>query len=371
MKKIISLLLVSVMLMGAALGLVSCGDEEPVFPPVASTAEESRTVMKFTYDGEVYEVKYELYKALFVANRHIVDEGDDSIWSSPEAEEKIAEINEIIKDRAAEIYSVLHLAKKQGIDPYSSEVDEEFQEYLKLSVYGGVSENGAKITGHGTYNKYLESLKEMGMNYAVSELLFRYSYARSRLEEKLSAQVTVSEADLKSYYNSDDCARILSAFFRKGTMPMDRIKEIRQSLYNLVSIGEMTDACLLIINTMSPGNFEPSAIIDSAGNPVGMPVGLYEFDDYYYSEYTAAAFSLGDKEVSGIITVTDVDEGYYIIVGLEKTEAYYNSYKSVVLSSYIQNTVGRRFYTAKTNILAGFGGFGEVLDGVDYSALVK
>lgn len=374
MRKIISLLLVSITLSLSALSLVSCGEDEPVFPPVQSTAEESRTVMKFTYDGETYNVKYELYKALFVANRQKVDEGDDSVWSSPDAEEKIAEINEIIKDRAAEIYSVIHLAKKQGIDPYSSEFDEKFQEYLKLSVFGRISSGGAAITGHGTYDKYLASLKEMGMNYAVSELLFRYSYAREQLGAKLSGQVQVSEGELKSYYDSDDCARILSVFYQKGTMPLSRINEIRWQLYNGFSSDEAKDirsACLLIINTMSPGNIEPSAVIDSSGAPVGMPIGLYEFDDYYYSEYTAAAFSLADKEVSGIITVSDVDAGHYIVIGLEKTEDYYNNHKSIIRSSYIQNTVGRRFYTAKTNILLGFGGFTDVIDEIDHSALIK
>lgn len=371
MKKLISLILALVMSATVALSLVSCGEEEIVFEPVASTAEESRVVMSFNIGGTVYNVKYELYRALFVSNHDAVDNGDASVWSSSEKNEKIAEINKIIKDRAAEIYSVLHLASQQNIDVYSDEADDEFYSYLYLSVYGGYDSTGAKVTGHGTYEKYLDSLKKRGMNYSVSELLFRYSYAYSKLQTALTAQVNPSESDVKNYYYSNDCARILSAYYQKELFKPDRLDEIRQKLREYAEDGQLDLACYYIINTMSIKDIEHSAVIDSNKNPVGIPVGFYEFDDYYYEEYTAAAFSLDHGQVSRIISVNDVDAGYYILIGLEKTDAYYNSYKSIIRTSYIQNTVGRRFYTAKANLLKSAGSWTSVLDQIDHSAMVK
>ena len=58
LKKLICALLTVAML----LALISCGDYEPV----PSTADEARTVMTFRIEGEKYELKYELYRCLFL-----------------------------------------------------------------------------------------------------------------------------------------------------------------------------------------------------------------------------------------------------------------------------------------------------------------
>jgi len=351
--------------------LFSCGEEEEVFEPVPSTAEESRVVMKFQYDGEVYEVKYELYRALFVGNRELVDNGDTTVWSGPLAEEKIAEINEIIKDRAAEIYSVLHLADKMGIDPYSSTADDRFYEHIKLYVHGGESADGTRVVGYGSYEKYLSSLKAKGMNYSVGELMFRYTYALERINIELGGEITVTDAALKEFYQGEDCARILVAYFQEGTRTEERVKEIRNSIASAASVGNLTKACTIIIQNTSAVSSE---VIDSAGNPVGKPLGFYELDDYSFEVYTAAAFSLKHGEVSGVIKVENANDsyvnGYYIVMGLEKTDEYFAANKSQIRTSYVNNFIGQKLYTAKSNLLGG-ASFTSVADEINHSELVN
>ena len=73
MKKILVLFIIVMTLMG----LCSCGESK--YKPVPSTDEEARVVMTFSADGQSYQMKYELYRALFIGNKAIIDGGDDSV----------------------------------------------------------------------------------------------------------------------------------------------------------------------------------------------------------------------------------------------------------------------------------------------------
>ena len=83
MKKFTALLIIVTLL----LSLISCGDEE--YPPVQSSELEKQVVMTVEYDGEKYDVKYELYRALFLNLRESVDGGDSSVWSGENKAEYI------------------------------------------------------------------------------------------------------------------------------------------------------------------------------------------------------------------------------------------------------------------------------------------
>ena len=149
MKRIISAVLLVVVL---SLMLVSCNK----YPPKKSTREERRVVMTLSLDGEKYEVKYELYRALFLNYKNQVDSGNHSVWASEQKNEYIDRINAIIARKAAEIYSVFHLAGKLGIDPYSKDVNEQIEEYVRISVEG----NEADVMGFGgDYDAYLEYME--------------------------------------------------------------------------------------------------------------------------------------------------------------------------------------------------------------------
>ena len=142
------------------------------YKPVKSTREEAETVMRFNFDGEEYEVKYELYRALFLNYKNQVDGGDPSVWSGDNSEKYAKEIDALILNRAAEIYSVLAFAGKLGFDPYSKDIEKEISSRIEMSVDG----NGADVVGFGgDYDAYLNSLKEINLNYSVQTLMLRYS----------------------------------------------------------------------------------------------------------------------------------------------------------------------------------------------------
>ena len=109
MKKIISLLII----ISALLSLVSCGAK---YPPVESTQQEATVLFTLTADGVSYDVKYELYRALFLAHKGEVDGGDESVWSGELRDEYVEKINEIIIPKIADIYATIRLAEKIGVN---------------------------------------------------------------------------------------------------------------------------------------------------------------------------------------------------------------------------------------------------------------
>lgn len=362
-----------------ALGLCSCGEEK--FEPVPSTEEEARVVMTLTSDGKVYEIKYELYRALFIGNREKVDGGDTSVWSGESASEYVNEINAIIVDRAAEIYGAFHLAKSIGIDPYSAEANEAVQETIGIYVHGSDSQsnNSTTVIGYGSYEKYLEALASRGMNYAVGDLMMRYSYLMGKINEYYIGEydpalgytgghIQVTDEKLSEYYGGDSCVRILEAYFQEGTKTEERVEEIRNKIASESSTSAM--AAKIIQYTTS----DYTELLDSHNNPVGKIVGRYELDDFYFNEYTGAAFSVDDGEVSDIIHITDVNDsytdGYYVLVGLSKTDSYFESYKDKIKESYVNNEIGKIIYDSESSLASGaayLDGYSQII----HSEIVK
>ena len=377
MKKILFFL----MIIFTVLGLCSCKKEETkgvYYAPIASTAEESRVVMSFTVDGRTYDVRYELYRALFVGNRYEVDGGDDSVWTGPLAEDKINEINEIIVDKAAEIYSTLDLAQRLGINAYSFEADLNIQYMIDLYVKGGESESGTSVVGYGSYDKFLASLKKKGMNYATCELMFRYSYALERINEYYvgtygifgytGGKLNVTDKALKDYYYSDECVRVLEAYFQVGTKTEERIGEIRDSFENESSIKAIAAKIIQYTTVTS------SELIDTSGNVVGKAIGYYELDSKYYSEYISEAFSLSHGDVSRVICIDNINDiyadGYYVLIGVEKDDQHFENSKSHIKSSYVNNEIGKILYAEKESMAQSVL-FAQDYEKINHSELIK
>ena len=134
-KRLTAITLLLCLLTCSLLTLVSCGDDG--YEPVESTAEERRVIMRLTVNGRTYDVKYELYRALFLNYKAQVDGGDASVWSGPDKAAYVERINNIITDRVCEIYSAFALCDELDIDLDSSSVDEQIDEYIRHSVEGG------------------------------------------------------------------------------------------------------------------------------------------------------------------------------------------------------------------------------------------
>ncbi len=343
MKKL--LLLFSIFIL--TLALYSCGEK---YDPVPSTEEESRVVMQLEVGTEKFEVKYELYRALFLGCKSLVDGGDESVWSGENKDEYINKINEIICEKASYIYSTLHVAKSVGINPYSVDADNAVKEAIRVSVEG----DSEGHSGHGSYEKFLASLASRGLNYSVADLLIRSEWAKAKTETYFAGtedtvqglvggNLDISDEALLRFYNGEECVRVLEAFFPENLMlTQSTVDAFAASLRAKSTAYERAE--LITSKTISTE-------LDGKGGVIGTCVGKYSLDSYYFSSYIDAAFSMTVDEVSdGILIKGAADEGsngYYVLAMLNKDEDYFTNHKDLVLNSYIKNEIGKKIYGTK------------------------
>ena len=364
-KKILAILLA----LSAILGLFSCSDKETVYPPVESTKEELKTVMTLSIDNEEYEIPYELYRAFFLQYKSIVDGGSSDVWNSEGKEEYINKIDAMIISKISSIYSVLHISKKVGFDPYSKEFDEQVAEYVAISVEGG-SIGDAILKGFdGNYDEYLLSLKEMNLNYSVADLLLRYTIAQEKVRkyyagdegnndpEKADGALNYTREDVKAFYDSNESARIIRAFFAKEAFTEKRVNEIRDKIAAKSSESEV--ASYVIQFSLSGG--------EDIKN--GEVLGKYSLDAAYYSEITEATFSLRVGETSKVIEIiTDNQNGYTVIYRTEKSDAHFEKCYDSIASVYVENEIGKIFNIAES-ALKSSAEYTDFLNGLDRAAI--
>ena len=337
MKRIFALVLV----LATLLTLAGCGSK---YKAVKSTKEEARVVMSFSLDGEEYEVKYELYRALFLGYKGQVDGGDSSVWSGDDADKYVKEINELIVGRAAEIYSVIALAEELGFKPYSGDFDDEIEARIEMSVDGG----GTVVGFGGDYDAYLASLKEMNLNYSVQTLMLRYSICLEMINEyylgvedaalgHLDGDFAFTKEDVKSYYMSDECVRIFHAFVGKNKMSdsEERINTLRS---DILAAENDTDIALLIINRTTAVTSD----LLNGRKVTGIVLGQDTISDGIYAAYRDTAFSLEVGEVSEVIEIGGAEPGYYVIYVLEKSTEHFDSCYETVKNSYLDNVIGKK-----------------------------
>ena len=342
MKKIILLIILSL-----CLSLFSCGSK---YNPVESSAEEKRTMYTMSVDGESYDVAYELYRALFLQYKTKVDGGDASVWSSDKKDEYIAAIDDIIFSRIADIYAVFHLCDKVGIDVYSDVVDETIQDYITVSVEGGSIDDMSFAGFDGDYDAYLSYLKSAYMNYSVQTLLFRYSIAYILLEDYYADKVTgddnvsYTRDDVKAYYDSEECVRVLEAFL-STTSETDKLINTPERAQRLRDgVAKQSDerdvGTYMIANTLS-----------GEGLRDGIVIGKYSLDPAYYADLTEAAFSLSVSETSRVIEIiTGVSNGYYILYRTNKTNEHFEDCYEEIEASYILNLIGKDVHEAAESL---------------------
>lgn len=333
MKKTISLLLCILMLLSA----VGCKKEK--YPEVESTAEEARVMVTFKLDEEKYEMKYELYRALFLNFSENYDNGNKDFWDSPESVDELTELNEKILEYALDIFSTLHIAKKIGFDPYSKDAENKIAEYIETSVEG----DGDTITGFGgDYEAYLASLKASNINYSVQKLLLRYSIAYDKIiehyegvsnennpTENEEGAISATREDVLNFYNSDSAVRVSPITINATYITYNRANEIRNSI---ASAEDSSKALNIAIGSTAS---IPGDILN------GIVIGTHSLDSIYYRDITEAALGLGENETSEVIyVVTDAGKEYWILYGRDKnTEHFENNYE-YIKSVYISQKIG-------------------------------
>ena len=344
---IIKKIIAAVLCLAAIFSLASCG--ETSYEPVPSTGEESRVMLTMDLGGERYEIKYELYRALFLNFKSEVDGGDATVWSGESKQQYIDEMNAIIVDRAARIYATFALAEEIGINPYSSEMESEIKELVKLSVEGGEYE-GTFLTGYGTYDEYLAALKEMNMNYSVQKLMYRYMLTNNAIDIYYKGSdgnvvgddkgnLSYTKEDVRAFYDGDDCVRILRAFLQSAYKSKEDAERVRQLMASKST--EVEVAVCIIQNSMTAG--------DEVMN--GQVVGRYSLDEYYYADFTKTAFALERGKVSEVIEVVNgTNDGYFIIYRADKSDDHFDECYSDVEAAYIDNEIGKRLDTFVTSL---------------------
>ena len=367
MKKIIAMLIAAASL----IALISCGDSD--YPPVKSTEEEARVVMSVNYENKKYEVKYELYRALFLSLHSDVDKGDFSVWSGDDKDAYIEKMDEIIKARVSEIYAVFHICSKIGIDVYSSDFDKKVKEIIATSVEGGYI-GPTEIKGfEGDYDKYLASLKEMGLNYSVQDLMIRYSLATDEiyeyyggtldseefLENATSGALKYTAEDVLEFYNSSDCVRVIRAFLPKKNFSAERAESIRNTILEKANKGE-ADVANYIIGQTTTGATDIKN---------GEIIAEHNLDKQYYSELIKCAFELDAFEVSDVIEInTGYEDAYIILYKTVKSNTHFTECYDSIANVYVQNEIGKIIDTAASSIKENLKAT-EALSSLDRSAI--
>ena len=348
MKKILALLLIFVTIFLS----VSCGNNENEdFPPIESTEEESRVMMTFTSGKTTYTVKYELYRALFLNYASEYDNGNPAFWDSAESADAKKEINNTIISYCADIYATLQHAKEIGFDAYSSDADKKIKEYISQSVNG----NGEDIEGFGgDYQKYLESLTALNLNYSVQDLLYRYALATDAIleyyqgsydESNPSAdsnegKLEYSESDVYDFYYGVDSAHVSIVEINALYIKKARAEEIKDKI---ASYSNSTEALYYAVSHTSG---DPNDILN------GVVIGKNSLDSVYYSEVIKAAFALSANETSRVIEITtDTKTSYFILYKQEKNTEYYESFKDDISSAYESEMIGKLLLEEKNALI--------------------
>ena len=205
---------------------------------------------------------------------------------------------------------------------------------------------GETVVGYGDYETYLEALKQLGFNYSVQELLFRYDITLNLIDEYykgyedtalgyISGDFSYTRDDVRNYYYSDNSARVLHAYLDEGygSNARERIESVREGMLSKASDSEVA---LYIIN--STAVTATDLIINKKVS--GVMVGNHSLNDVY-DVYKNTAFSLGEGEVSDVIEINDGTTTYYVLYKLPKTEEHFNSCYDDFASSYLDNEISR------------------------------
>ena len=366
MKRIICLILLIIL---SLMNFASCGG----YDPVPSTEEEMQVVMTLALDGEEYEVKYELYRALFLTYKETVDGGDESVWSGDKKNEYIAAIHDMIVARITDIYATLHHAKAIGINMYSKSIDSKIEEYIKISIEGGTY--GDETTpGYESYDAYLAALAKIGINYSVQELIFRYSIALDMIaehylgtpKEDLLGNVSYdggalkyTREDVESFYFSDDSVRYISAFVQSEYA---NAKKRAEALHERMKEHEGDDKAVSI-------EIYSSSISSDADLNAGTVIGRYVLDGENYGGLTDAAFATPVGRVSDIVEATLGEAaGFFILYPIDKSSQHFESCYDYIAAVYAENEIGK-LLTNTQNRLTQSAKATSVLESLDYSKI--
>ena len=298
------------------LSLLSCGD----YSPIKSSSLERSVVFK----TEDYEVNYELVRHVFMSRIDEFDMGDRTLWDGDGKETLWQSAFDSILPEILEIYATFDICMEWGLDPYSKDIDNTIDDYVKADVEGGYI-TGQYIEGFGSLDAYKEALKASASTDAVRRLYYRYSLCLTNLytyivENGAEGHVNVTDEELTNYLLGSDYAHINRLYIPFSGQPGGNFAEKRASAYDTIS---RLRSKLLLANTyddMVKNAFIYSystdgAVVDYDQAEYGLWLGKYTTDSTYSSELYDTIFTIGVGEISDII---ETSTGFYVVYGMER-----------------------------------------------------
>ena len=344
MKRIITLFMIATML----LSLSGCQK----YKPVKSTALESTEIASMKYGKKTYEANYELFRMLLLSAKETVSGNDLSKFEGSEGDALLEEARALALDKMYEIYSVFALCDALGINLYSRKVNKVVEESITVSIEGGFGADGQEITGLGSYEEYLANLKAYYyMNYAVQDLMLRYSYGVSAIgayyrgtyddygNKSKEGAIAYTDSQITDYYNSEDTHRIFLVF---TALSEGKATALRDEIASLGS-EEAVSTFMLKKTTASESDAK-----------IGLLIGKYSLDSSAYAAVTEAAFALEEGETSLLIEGLDAygNKGYYILYRAKKSAENLAAARTSVAKYYVENEIGKKFDEAKQALKA-------------------
>ena len=335
-------LLCAILIFATAFGLISCSQTK--YEPRESTEEEKRVVMTVSVADTKYDIKYELYRALYLnCASDYKDRGDD-FFNTDEGKAAIEEINARVIDLCGDIYSSIHLAGELGFDVYSADVDEKISDMIASDVDNEYYS--------GDYEKYLRDLAKLNMNYAVQDLMLRYQLAYDHIvthytgtldfdhpsTDMQEGAIKYTKEDVLSFYESDKSLRI-SVVTVSGALSMADAQRIRD---NIATKGSIADA---LNYAMSCTISDPADVLD------GVIIGTSSVDYAFFGDVKSAAESLLIGDVSGVLEISnDLDKEYWILIRTDKDAEHFEKCYDDIASAYVSNRIGEIINDIKTDI---------------------
>ncbi len=297
MNKAMRLLSLFVLLALVLCSLTSCGER---YRLRESSKEEAATVFTIGEDAVAFEVLY----AFFFSQCAEIEGDIASYFSGSEGEARFHEVLSLAVEDICELYALFARCREVGIDPYSEEVERTVLEHLKTNVEGGLI-GEYWVRGFESFDAYLAHIRDTyHMTDAVGRLMLRYAICEELLIDYYENRYPVTDADVSTFFYSEDCIRVVWVGRAANAMGLDRAANYEQM--------EIARGKLLVGDVQG-------AIQHSTSPTTAFYMGRYTKDAAYYDELIANAYALEIGEVSPIFDLGS--EGYFVVKRLAKASS--------------------------------------------------
>ena len=286
------------------LSLLLCSLASCNYRPQKSSKKEAPAVFTLGEDTVAFEALYTFFR-----NRcEKIPNFDSTYFDGEEGDARFAAILAEATAEIADIYAVFAHCREVGIDPESKDVEKTLQGYLEICVKGGVI-GEYYIEGAGSYKDFIDAMKKAyHMNDAVVRLMLRAAICEELLSDYYEEEYGYTESDVRAFFDSDECIRILWASREKSVpgLTNDENHQLMKSIKAKMDAGAHNEAIQL-----------------STNQTTYFYMGRHTKDDAYYGELIDTAFTLSIGETSEILDLGS--EGYFVIKRLAKLDSDFAS----------------------------------------------